>query len=169
MKKIIGFSYIFIIISLVLVGCGNKPVYQNTVSFTNEKWPRIEEGKEIKFEKINIKSVEDTYDINVLFRFKKSINVDEITFILNIISPSGISKESTHTIKLKDREGVNFLGSDLGEIVEIKEIIKQYTTLPELGEYTIKISNYSSKYELTGIENITIEVIESNLDYEIEK
>lgn len=70
---------------------------------------------------------------------------------------------------MKDREGVNFLGSDLGEIVEIKEIIKQYTTLPELGEYTIKISNYNSKYELTGIENITLEVIKSNLDYEIEK
>jgi hypothetical protein len=41
--------------------------------------------------------------------------------------------------------------------------------LPELGEYTIKISNYNSKYELTGIENITLEVIKSNLDYEIEK
>lgn len=169
MKQIIRCSLITVFFSLIFVGCDNKPIYQNTLNFPSQKWERIEEGKDMKFEKINIKNIEDSYDINVSFRHTKEINIDEISFILRIISPSGISKETIHTIKLKDRDGSKFIGSDLGKIVEIKEPVKQYTTLPEKGEYSIIISNYSSKYEITGLENIGLEIEKSNLDYEIEK
>lgn len=167
MRKTINYLIITIFFCLVFVSCGKKQIYEKTVAFPNQTWQRIEKGKDIKFEKINIKSIKDAYDINVYFRHKTIINVDEISFILRIISPSGIKKESIHTVKLKDREGKKYIGNDLGEIIDMKEPVKQYVFFPEVGQYTIIVSNYCEKYEVNGLSNIGIEITKSNLDYEI--
>ena len=169
MKKTFNYLVVLIIFPLFFISCNNEEIYEHSISFPNNSWQRIEEGKDITFEKINIKSVKDDYDINVSFVHKPTINVDKISFILRIISPSGISKETIHTIELKDRDKVKFVGSNLGEIIEIKEAVKQYITLPEVGEYKIIISNYSESYEIKDLEKITLEVVKSNLDYEILK
>ncbi|MDD2191763.1 MAG: hypothetical protein PHO12_04405 [Bacteroidales bacterium] len=169
MKKAFSYLVVFIVLPIIFISCSKEQVYENSISFPNNTWQRIEDGKDITFEKINIKSVKDDYDFNISFIHKPNINVDQISFILRIISPSGISKETIHTIELKGRDKDKFIGNNLGEIIEIKEVIKQYTTLPEVGEYKVIISNYSDRYEITGLEKITLEVIKSNLDYKIEK
>ena len=169
MRKIINYSIIAFFFCLVFTSCTKKPIYENKVEFTNHSWQRIEAGKDIKFDKIKIKSIKDSYDINVSFSHTPTINVDEISFVLRIISPSGIRKESIHTIKLKDRDGKKFIGNKSGEIIEVKEPVKQYAFFSEEGDYTIIISNYCEKYQVDGLINIGLEVKKSNLDYEIEK
>ncbi|MBP6429215.1 MAG: hypothetical protein KA273_02330 [Bacteroidales bacterium] len=169
MKKAFNYLVVLIILPLIFSSCSKDKIYEDSISFPNSSWQRIKEGKDITFEKINIKSVKDDYDFNISFVHKPSINVDAISFILRIISPSGISKETIHTIELKNRDKSKFIGNNLGEIIEIKEVVKQYSTLPEVGEYKVVISNYSEKYEITGLEKITLEIIKSNLDYKIEK
>ena len=169
MKRIFSIALLLGIVSVFFTSCGDKFVYQNTLEFPDQKWDRIEKGKDISFEKINITNIKDVYDINVSFSHTKNINVDEISFILRIISPSGIKKETIHTVQLKDRNAEKFIGSDLGNTVEIKEPIKQYLTFTEKGEYKFIISNYSSKYQVTGLKNIGIEVKKSELDYNVEK
>ncbi|MFA6199666.1 MAG: hypothetical protein WC679_04585 [Bacteroidales bacterium] len=169
MRKTINYLIIALFFCLAFVSCGKKQIYEKTVIFPNQTWERIENGKDVKFEKINVKSKEDAYDINISFRHKPTINVDEISFILRIISPSGMKKESIHTLKLKDRYGKKYIGKNLGEEIDIKEPIKQYFFFPEVGEYTIVISNYCEKYEVNGLSNIGIEIVKSDLDYEIEK
>lgn len=169
MRKIINYSIIAFFFCLVFASCTTKPIYENKVEFTNHSWQRIEAGKDIKFDKINIKSIKDSYDINISFSHTPKINVDEISFVLRIISPSGIKKETIHTIKLKDREGKKFIGNKSGEIIEVKEPVKQYVFFPEQGDYTIMISNYCEKFQVDGLVNVGLEVKKSNLDYEIEK
>ncbi|MFA7081602.1 MAG: hypothetical protein WC135_03220 [Bacteroidales bacterium] len=169
MKKAFNYLVVLIILPLIFSSCTKNQVYEDSISFPNSTWQRIEEGKDITFEKIIIKSVKDEYDFNVSFVHKPTINVDEISFILRIISPSGISKETIHTIELKGRDKAKFIGNNLGEIIDIKEVVKQYSTLPEVGEYKVIISNYSNKYEIKGLEQITLEIIKSDLDYKIEK
>lgn len=147
----------------------NKKIYKDRQDFKGYVWNRIEDGKDVSFEKIKIPNIEDTYDIYVSIRHAPMINVDEVDFILKVISPSGIAKQSIHTIKLKDRAGEKFVGDRMGDLIDIKEIVKQYMYFPEKGEYTIVISNYSSKYQIGGIMSIGIEVEKSNLDYDVEK
>lgn len=169
MKRIFSIALLTVIFSIFFVSCGDDFVYQNTVEFPNQKWDRIEKGKDVSFEKIKISNVKDVYDINVSFAHTKDINVDEISFILRIISPSGMKKETIHTMQLKDRSGEKFLGSDLGEIIEVMEPVKQYITFTEKGEYKIIISNYSTKYQVKGLKNIKVEIKKSKLDYNVEK
>lgn len=169
MKRFFSIALLLSLVSVFFISCGDKFVYQNEIEFPNQKWERIEEGKDISFEKINITNIKDVYDINVSFDHTKSINVDEISFVLRIISPSGIKKESVHNVALKDRNAEKFIGSDLGDIVEIKEPIKQYLTFTEKGDYKFIITNVSSKYQVTGLKNIGIEVKKSVLDYNVEK
>ncbi len=169
MNRIFKNVVLLFLISFLFFSCKDKPAYYEVKEFTNQKWDRIEEGKDISFEKIKINNIKDVYDINVSFAHTRDINVDEISFILRIIAPSGIKKESIHTMVLKDRDNEKFIGSDLGEVIEIKEPVKQYLTLTEKGEYEIIISNYSSKYEVTGLRNIGVEVKKSVLDYDVEK
>lgn len=169
MRKIINYSIIALFLCLTLVSCSNDSIYKNKIDFPKQSWQRIEAGKDIKFDKIKIKSIKDSYDINVSFFHTPKINVDEISFVLRIISPSGMKKETIHTIKLKDRDGKKFIGKNTGDIIEIKEPIKQYVSFPEEGEYTIMISNYCEKFQVDGLVNIGLEVNKSNLDYDIEK
>lgn len=169
MRKIINYSVIAFFFCFFLVSCSSDSIYENKIEFPNQSWQRIEAGKDIKFDKIKIKSIKDSYDINVSFYHTPNINVDEISFVLRIISPSGMKKETIHTIKLKDRDGKKFIGKNTGDIIEVKEPIKQYVFFPEQGDYTIMISNYCEKFQVDGLVNIGLEVKKSNLDYEIEK
>lgn len=167
MKKTL--IYLVVFLPLIFISCSDKPIYHSSISFPNASWQRIEEGKDVEFENINIKSIKDAYDINVSFTHKPTINVDQISFVLRIISPSGLKKETIHTIELKGRDKIKFIGNDLGEIIEIKEPIKQYIMFSEAGNYKIIISNYSDKYEVMGLEKMSIELVKSNLDYKIDK
>lgn len=168
MKKIFNLFTVLLVIVFVFVSCTKQEIYKNSISFPNSTWQRIEEGKEIIFEDINIKSIKDDYDINVSFVHRPTINVEEISFILKIVSPSGISKETPHTIKLRDRTNTKFIGNNLGEIIEIKEPVRQYATFSEKGKYTMIITNYSQKYEIKALKRIGLEIVKSNLDYEIQ-
>jgi gliding motility-associated lipoprotein GldH len=167
MKKTL--IYLVILLPLIFISCADKPIYEGSIAFPNASWQRIEQGKDIEFDNINIKNIKDAYDINVSLTHKPTINVDNISFVLRIVSPSGMKKETIHTIELKDRDKVKFIGSDLGEIIEIKEPIKQYAMFSEKGEYKMIISNYSEKYEVLGLEKIGLEIVKSNLDYQIDK
>ena len=78
MKRIFSIALLLGIVSVFFTSCGDKFVYQNTLEFPDQKWDRIEKGKDISFEKINITNIKDVYDINVSFSHTKNINVDEI-------------------------------------------------------------------------------------------
>lgn len=170
MKTLIFLKRVFLItlVSISFISCNNNTVYKETKEFKTNSWNRIKEGKDVTFEKINIPSVEDTYDIYVSFRHTPYINIDEISFVLRVISPSGIKKETVHTIKLKDREGKDFVGEQLGDIIDVKEVVKQYTYFPEKGEYKFVISNFCSKFEVTGIMDVGLQIKKSDLDYDVD-
>lgn len=169
MKRFFCISLILSLVSIFFISCNDKPQYSEIKEFPNQTWDRIESGKDVSFEKINITNLKDIYDINLSFNHTKDINVDEISVILRIESPSGVKKESIHTIALKNRDNEKFVGSDMGEVIEIKEPIKQYYIFTEKGEYKFIISNYSSKFQIKGLRNIGIEVKKSVLDYNVEK
>lgn len=81
-----------------------------------------------------------------------------------ITSPSGITRESVHTIALKDRSGKQWVGEALGDLIDIEEVCKKYISFPEEGLYTIELVNMGNKYETIGIMELGLRVIKSDLE-----
>jgi gliding motility-associated lipoprotein GldH len=116
------------------------------------------------FDNVNIENEDEVYDISVHVRHTPYITEDEIKFKLKITSPSSIVRESVHTIKLKDKEGKEWLGSAMGDIIDLQVDVKTFYSFIERGTYKIELVNMGQKYQLQGIMEIGLEINQSNLD-----
>jgi gliding motility-associated lipoprotein GldH len=111
-----------------------------------------------------IEKEDEVYDISVHVRYTPYITEDEIKFKMKITSPSSIVRESVHTIKLKDKEGKEWLGDALGDMIDLQVDVKTFYTFIERGLYKIELVNMGQKYQLQGIMELGLEINQSNLD-----
>jgi gliding motility-associated lipoprotein GldH len=156
-----------VLVLLILVSfssCNKNQVYKEFKTIPNMTWQRIEKGKTIEFDNINIEKDEEVYDIAVHIRHTPYVSEEEIKFKMKITSPSSIVRESVHTIKLKDKEGKEWLGQALGDIIDLAVDIKTFYTFVERGLYKIELVNMGQKYQLLGIMEVGLEINQSNLD-----
>lgn len=163
MKKILKVIFVLAIVT-IFSSCNKSQVYKEFKALPNYTWERIEKGKSIEFDNINIENEEDVYDISFHIRHTPYITEDEIKFKLKITSPSSIVRESVHTIKLKDKEGKEWLGEAMGDIIDLKVDLKTFYSFIERGLYKIELVNMGQKYQLQGIMEVGIEINKSDLD-----
>ena len=163
MKKILKIVFLFTLF-LSLSSCNKSQVYKEFKTLPNYTWERIEKGKSIEFDDINIENDEEVYDISFHIRHTPYITEDEIKFKLKITSPSSIVRESVHTVKLKDKEGKEWLGEAMGDIIDLEVDLKTFYSFIERGLYKIELVNMGQKYQLQGIMEVGIEINKSDLD-----
>ena len=163
MKKTLRIVFLFTLI-LSFSSCNKSQVYKEFKTLPNYTWERIEKGKSIEFDNINIENDEEVYDISFHIRHTPYITEDEIKFKLKITSPSSIVRESVHTIKLKDKEGKEWLGEALGDIIDLEVDVKTFYSFIERGIYKIELVNMGQKYQLQGIMELGLEINKSDLD-----
>lgn len=163
MKKILRIVFLFTLI-LSFSSCNKSQVYKEFKTLPNYTWERIEKGKSIEFDNINIENEEEVYDISFHIRHTPYITEDEIKFKLKITSPSSIVRESVHTVKLKDKEGKEWLGEAMGDIIDLEVDLKTFYSFIERGLYKIELVNMGQKYQLQGIMEVGIEINKSDLD-----
>ncbi|MEE0890075.1 MAG: hypothetical protein UHM08_02700 [Bacteroidales bacterium] len=163
MKKILKIVFLFTLI-LSFSSCNKSQVYKEFKTLPNYTWERIEKGKSIEFDNINIENDEEVYDISFHIRHTPYITEDEIKFKLKITSPSSIVRESVHTVKLKDKEGKEWLGEAMGDIIDLEVDLKTFYSFIERGLYKIELVNMGQKYQLQGIMEVGIEINKSDLD-----
>lgn len=163
MKKILRIVFLFTLI-LSFSSCNKSQVYKEFKTLPNYTWERIEKGKSIEFDNINIENDEEVYDISFHIRHTPYITEDEIKFKLKITSPSSIVRESVHTVKLKDKEGKEWLGEAMGDIIDLEVDLKTFYSFIERGLYKIELVNMGQKYQLQGIMEVGIEINKSDLD-----
>ena len=163
MKKTLKIVFLFTLI-LSFASCNKSQVYKEFKTLPNYTWERIEKGKSIEFDNINIENDEDVYDISFHIRHTPYITEDEIKFKLKITSPSSIVRESVHTVKLKDKEGKEWLGEAMGDIIDLEVDLKTFYSFIERGLYKIELVNMGQKYQLQGIMEVGIEINKSDLD-----
>ena len=163
MKKILKIVFLFTLF-LSFSSCNKSQVYKEFKTLPNYTWERIEKGKSIEFDNINIENEEDVYDISFHIRYTPYITEDEIKFKLKITSPSSIVRESVHTVKLKDKEGKEWLGEAMGDIIDLEVDLKTFYSFIERGLYKIELVNMGQKYQLQGIMEVGIEINKSDLD-----
>lgn len=155
---------LFFSFPILISSCGNGDIYKQYKELPGYKWERIEKGKSVMFDNIEIKDTKDSYDIHVMVRHTPFINVDEIKFKMLITSPSGITRESVHTIALKDRNGKQWAGDALGDLIDIDEVCKRYISFPEEGSYVVELVNMGNKYETIGLMELGLKVVKSDLE-----
>jgi gliding motility-associated lipoprotein GldH len=163
MKKTLKIVFLFTLI-LSFSSCNKSQVYKEFKTLPNYTWERIEKGKSIEFDNINIENDEEVYDISFHIRHTPYITEDEIKFKLKITSPSSIVRESVHTVKLKDKEGKEWLGEAMGDIIDLEVDLKTFYSFIERGLYKIELVNMGQKYQLQGIMEVGIEINKSDLD-----
>ena len=163
MKKTLKIVFLFTLI-LSFASCNKSQVYKEFKTLPNYTWERIEKGKSIEFDNINIENDEEVYDISFHIRHTPYITEDEIKFKLKITSPSSIVRESVHTVKLKDKEGKEWLGEAMGDIIDLEVDLKTFYSFIERGLYKIELVNMGQKYQLQGIMEVGIEINKSDLD-----
>ena len=163
MKKTLRIVFLFTLI-LSFSSCNKSRVYKEFKTLPNYTWERIEKGKSIEFDNINIENEEDVYDISFHIRHTPYITEDEIKFKLKITSPSSIVRESVHTVKLKDKEGKEWLGEAMGDMIDLEVDLKTFYSFIERGLYKIELVNMGQKYQLKGIMEVGIEINKSDLD-----
>lgn len=156
------FCLLLIVVSFS--SCNKSQVYKEFKTLPNMTWERIEEGKTIVFDDILIENEDDVYDISIHLRHTPYVTEDEIKFKMKITSPSNIIRESVHTVKLKDREGKEWLGEALGDIIDLQVDIKTFYSFVERGNYKIEIVNMCQKYQLQGMMEVGLEIEKSDLD-----
>lgn len=163
MKKTLRIVFLFTLI-LSFSSCNKSQVYKEFKTLPNYTWERIEKGKSIEFDNIYIENEEDVYDISFHIRHTPYITEDEIKFKLKITSPSSIVRESVHTVKLKDKEGKEWLGEAMGDMIDLEVDLKTFYSFIERGLYKIELVNMGQKYQLQGIMEVGIEINKSDLD-----
>lgn len=163
MEKTLRIVFLFTLI-LSFSSCNKSQVYKEFKTLPNYTWERIEKGKSIEFDNINIENEEDVYDISFHIRHTPYITEDEIKFKLKITSPSSIVRESVHTVKLKDKEGKEWLGEAMGDMIDLEVDLKTFYSFIERGLYKIELVNMGQKYQLQGIMEVGIEINKSDLD-----
>lgn len=163
MKKILKVIFVLAIVT-IFSSCNKSQVYKEFKTLPNYTWERIEKGKSIEFDNINIENEEDVYDISFHIRHTPYITEDEIKFKLKITSPSSIVRESVHTVKLKDKEGKEWLGEAMGDMIDLEVDLKTFYSFIERGLYKIELVNMGQKYQLQGIMEVGIEINKSDLD-----
>lgn len=149
---------------LLLSSCGKDEVFKQYKELPNQTWERIEDGKKLTFDNIEITKENESYDIVVMLRHTPYINEDQVKFKMLITSPSGTTRESVHQIKLKDRDNKGWRGDALGDLIDIEEVCKQYVTFSEKGLYTIELVNMGTKYETVGLLEVGLKVVKSDLN-----
>ena len=155
---------LFFYLSMMISSCSDGDIYKEYQELPGYKWERIDKGKSVMFDNIEIKNTDDSYDVHVMIRHTPFVNEDKIKFKMLITSPSGITRESVHTIALKDRSGKQWVGEALGDLIDIEEVCKKYISFPEEGLYTIELVNMGNKYETIGIMELGLRVIKSDLE-----
>ncbi|MCH3923489.1 MAG: gliding motility lipoprotein GldH [Bacteroidales bacterium] len=154
---------------ILLSGCGKGKIYQSRQTLKDNTWNRIENGKTLTFDNINIEDSVAVYDIYVTLRHTPYINDDKIKFVMRIISPSGIIKETSHTIKLKNRYQDKWIGDAMGDMIDVENKCRSFVTFPEKGKYTITLTNMGTQYRTVGLMDIGLKIEKSDLDYNVNK
>ena len=155
---------VFVVVAFCFYGCGKGEVYQQRHEFTDYTWERLSEEKTLTFDNIEIKDTSAVYDIWVTIRHTPYINEQAVKFLMTITTPDGITRESVHTVKLKDRYNEKWIGDAAGDLIDVEHKCRALVTFPVKGSYKISLTNMGKYVTTTGIMDIGLRVVKTDID-----
>lgn len=163
MKRLFFSTFVAFSMLLLFSSCSKDKVYQERKTFNENTWERLGKGKTIEFKNIAIEDTSTVYDVYVTLRHTPYINERKVKFLMKIVYPQGIVRESVHTIELRDKENKNWVGDAMGDMIDVEKRCRAFVSLPEKGNYTITLTNLGTYSQTIGLMDMGIIVKKSNL------
>ncbi len=159
MRKILP----LILAAVLFCSCGQKVILDEDYAFPNHKWMRFDAPAQFSFRSDD---TENFYN----FLFSASIDTSRyhqngLPITLELNSPNGETRTMFADIVLRNYQG-NWLGDfDEQGILHVTQQVRQFYTFNTTGEYVVKISQRTNKYEIDGIHAIHFRIEEAKIEY----
>lgn len=139
---------------LCLAGCGKKMLLDETHNFPDSKWLRFE-PEEFLFE---VSDIDACYNLTVTVSYDTTVLTDRmLPLSVDYFSDPNEQHHLTRDIVLVDRQGVR-RGEVLGQFCTITDTIGRYQMFNRKGEYTYRVKQRTSRYEMGGISSLGLKV-----------
>lgn len=155
--------FIVLIAALGFNACSSSDlVFEEKKGFDEQKWMRFE----VDTFRVNIKNIEDCYDIFFQCRYTPYIdtNISTIPMMVKMVAPSGQMRSFLYNVTIRNKNG-NFEGDKLGAIYDNDSRMREHFFFNESGEHIITTQQVTSHYEIFEVMGIGLKVVKSKLDY----
>lgn len=147
-------NWFFLVVFVLLVGCGKAPIYEKSYSFKSKEWTR---DVKPSFE-VDISDIEKKYNFTILLRTTTDYNYSNLWIFLKTEAPDGTSAREPFEIILANPEGA-WLGNKTGTVVETALYFKE-RKLPLKGKYKFTIEQGITSTLVDEVLDITLIVDE---------
>lgn len=134
MKKVL---LILFLCSLFACSSDSNLIFQESYLFKDTTWKR---DNNIDF-KINIDDTKSDYSISFVIKHNYYYPFSNLIFGITIVTPDHVERTLDFNFDIKD-ENSNYIGTQKGEIWEIKFEAVKKIAFAQKGEYIININNY---------------------------
>ena len=153
-KRIIFFASLFFLVA----SCGKKVLIEETHTFDNNCWLRFEP----EVFSVPVDNTECTHTVALTLRYDTSIfDHDELPLVVDFFLDSAELHNFTPYIRLRNAKGL-LRGTTIGSYCTVTDTIDRIRTYNKAGVYTYRIKQRTSKYEIYGINSLTMRVVEND-------
>lgn len=152
-------NYFFLLSTLILIGCGEQPMYDEFVEIPETGWHK---DSMVSFS-VPIKNKEARYYVEVSLRNNAAYENRNIWFFRSVTSSQGIEYTDTAQYYLANEYG-EWSGKGLGELKtnDFPFNSRQALQFADTGMYTFNFTQAMRTDKLTGIEDIGLRVYKTN-------
>jgi gliding motility-associated lipoprotein GldH len=144
-----------LILTLLLVSCGEQPMFEKSYSFKSNSWSQ----KVKPAFKIAIDDTTKAYDFTITFRVTTDYAYNNVWFYLNTKTPDGITAREPFEIKITNPDGT-WAGVKTGTVVETNLNFNR-RKLPKKGNYYFTLEQGVTMDKLDEVLDIGLKVEEA--------
>jgi len=144
-----NWTFIFLLSSLLLVGCDQNVVFENNIMISPDGWKQDEV---VQFE-WDITDTISLHNFYVSIRNGEGYKYSNIFLFVSMEFPNGKMSVDTIDCPLADADG-HWLGSGLGDLYDNRIIFKERKKFPMAGHYRITIQQAMREENLEEIHDV---------------
>ena len=144
-----NWTFIFLLSSLLLVGCDQNVVFENNIMISPDGWKQDEV---FQFE-WDITDTISLHNFYVSIRNGEGYQYSNIFLFVSMEFPNGKMSVDTIDCPLADADG-HWLGSGLGDLYDNRIIFKERKKFPMAGHYRITIQQAMREENLEEIHDV---------------
>lgn len=147
-------SSVIVLGLLIIVGCGESPMFTKAVSFKNQTWD-IDQKPQFDVE---INDTTKAYGFRLILRTTTDYSYSNLWIFLKTIAPDGSVAREPYQIPIAYEDG-SWIGERSGSIIE-SELSFAPRKLPLKGKYTFIVEQAITKDEVDEVLDLVFEVDE---------
>ena len=152
-------TFTILTLALTLFGCGKSVSIDETHFFKNNCWMRFEPEVFIA----NINNTDDYYNIYVTLKYDTNfLTTSTLPITVNFYADSNEKHNIMPELRLRDKKG-QLRGTTIENYCTVTDTIERLRLYNTKGDYTYKISQRTSKYELHGVSSIGLKIEKTEL------